>query len=139
MDFGCVNRPYAGDDELEHGLPLEAQVRGQPVSAAELAELQQLARSNASEGIVPAYALAFIQRHRENLWALPQEVAVFFEGGLPPHFMTLYEWEHPDLANEQKPGELASWQSLARAMAQNDRSAYQPGPANTDWRRWENL
>lgn len=53
--------------------------------------------------------------------------------------MTLYEWEHPDLANEQKPGELASWQSLARAMAHNDPSAYQPGPANTDWRRWENL
>ena len=134
-----IEMDYAGDDELEHGLPLEAQVRGQPVSAAELAELQQLARSNASEGIVPAYALAFIQRHRENLWALPQEVAVFFEGGLPPHFMTLYEWEHPDLANEQKPGELASWQSLARAMAHNDPSAYQPGPANTDWRRWENL
>ena len=134
-----IETDYTHDETLDNGWPTAAQVRGTPVSADELAELQRLARTNESEGIVPAFVLAFAQRHREQLWARPEEMAVFFEGGLPPHFMTLYEWEHPDVANEQKAGSMASWQSLARAIAHNDPSAYRAGPTNTDWRRWENI
>ncbi|RAR51998.1 UNVERIFIED_CONTAM: uncharacterized protein DUF898 [Acidovorax defluvii] len=136
---GELEIDYVSDDALENGLPVAASVRGQPIDAAELAELQRLARSNQSEGIAPSFVIAFIQKHHEQLWARPEEMAIFFEGGLPPHFMTLTEWETPDVSGEQKPGSMPSWQSLAQAIAQNDRSAYQAGPPNTDWRRWENL
>ena len=136
---GELEIDYVSDDALENGLPVAASVRGQPIDAAELAELQRLARSNQSEGIAPSFVIAFIQKHHEQLWARPEEMAIFFEGGLPPHFMTLTEWETPDVSGEQKPGSMPSWQSLAQAIAQNDRSAYQAGPPNTDWRRRENL
>jgi hypothetical protein len=134
-----IEMDYTSDQAPDNGLPTAAHVRGTPLDAAELAELQRLARTNESEGIVPTFVLAVCERHREQLWARPEEMAVFFEGGLPPHFMTLYEWEHPNVADEQKPGSLPSWQSLAQAIALNDRSAYRPGPSNTDWRRWENI
>lgn len=128
-----------GDDALPEGLPLGASVRGTPIDATELAELQRLARTGACEGIVPSFVAAFLQRHRERLWATPQEMAIFYEGGLPSHFMTLHAWEHPDLANEQKTAGMPSWQSLARAIATNHAGAYQTGIPNTDWRGWENL
>ena len=127
------------DDKYQEGFPVAARVRGTPIDAAELAELQRLARLNESEGIVPNFVVPFLERHRDQLWATPEEAAVFYEGGLPPHFMTLHAWEHPDLANEQKTADMPAWQSLAHAIATNDPSAYRPGTPNTDWRRWENV
>lgn len=54
-------------------------------------------------------------------------------------FLELEDWYHPDLINEEKPSETRCFQTLAEALAGNDKSLYQC-PAedyNTHWSNWE--
>ena len=54
-------------------------------------------------------------------------------------FITLGDWSHPDLINDEKPSEIPCFQSLAEALEKNDRALYQcpEEDYNTHWSNWE--
>ncbi len=55
-----------------------------------------------------------------------------------PKFMQLYDWQHPDYRQQEKPSNSPCLRSLATAMAHNDPSMYHcPKEAiNTHWSFW---
>jgi hypothetical protein len=61
-------------------------------------------------------------------------------GCVPPdleQIMQLEEWNHPDVANNERPSGNAAFQSLADVLARGDVSAYQPSDTpNTHWTNW---
>lgn len=54
-------------------------------------------------------------------------------------FITLDDWSHPDLINDEKPSEIPCFQSFAEALEKNDRTLYQcpKEDYNTHWSNWE--
>jgi hypothetical protein len=54
-------------------------------------------------------------------------------------FITLDDWSHPDLVNDEKPSEIPSFQSLAEALEKNDKALYKclEEEYNTHWSNWE--
>lgn len=54
-------------------------------------------------------------------------------------FMQLYAWHHPDLANDELPSQLSCFQSLARAIQENNGDLYvcSEDEFNTHWSFWE--
>jgi hypothetical protein len=52
--------------------------------------------------------------------------------------LQIQSWQHPDLADDEKPGESPCLQHLAAAIAYNDPSRYQCDKAthNTHWSAW---
>ena len=54
-------------------------------------------------------------------------------------FITLDDWSHPDLVNDEKPSEIPCFQSLAEALEKNDRALYKclKEEYNTHWSNWE--
>jgi len=52
-------------------------------------------------------------------------------------FVQTTRWQHPDVADDEKPSEKISMRSLIEALAKNDSSIFEPGRSNTDWKFWE--
>jgi len=58
------------------------------------------------------------------------------DAGLTP-FLRLAEWSHPDVADEELPGDTVSMHALAKALAYNDPARYAPDEEpNTHWSNW---
>ena len=73
---------------------------------------------------------------REYLMASPEELAARNPLRLL-QFLRLDEWYHPDLANEQLPGQCSTFKMLAAAIAENNLSHYKPiNRSNTHWLNW---
>jgi hypothetical protein len=51
-------------------------------------------------------------------------------------FIQTTKWQHPDVADEEKPSKNVSIRTLVEALAQNDPSLFEAGRPNTDWRFW---
>lgn len=51
-------------------------------------------------------------------------------------FVQTTQWQHPDVADEEKPSKNTSIRSLVEALAQRDPSLFERGRPNTDWRFW---
>jgi hypothetical protein len=51
-------------------------------------------------------------------------------------FLQTQEWQHPDVAGEEKPSEKGSIRSLLVALESNSPALFQVGRPNTDWRLW---
>lgn len=115
------------------------EIRGQAV-ALERLQVEPICEREPELYETPDFdiALAVVAAHRDTLFATDEEIARFFEGGLPPPFLAVDAWEHIDL---DPPSPLATFRQLAAALASGDASAYRPDPAgfNTDWRNWERL
>jgi hypothetical protein len=45
-------------------------------------------------------------------------------------------WQHPDVADEERPSKNISIRSWAKALAQSDPSLFEQGHPNTDWKFW---
>jgi hypothetical protein len=54
-------------------------------------------------------------------------------------FLQLADWHHPDLADDELPGQLSCFRHLARATARGDVGLYvcPPESWNTHWSNWE--
>jgi len=54
-----------------------------------------------------------------------------------PLILQLDEWRHPDLANDELPGENPTFRMIAEVLITGDRSIYQPQkPPNTRRSNW---
>ena len=51
-------------------------------------------------------------------------------------FVQTTRWQHPDIADEEKPSKNISIRSLVEAFAQGDTSLFEQGHPNTDWKFW---
>lgn len=51
-------------------------------------------------------------------------------------FIRADQWEHPDLANEEKPSNNIAIRSLLEAIAQRDSNLFDQGLPNTHWTFW---
>jgi len=51
-------------------------------------------------------------------------------------FLQTQEWQHPDVAGEERPSEKGSLRSLLAALESNSPALFQLGRPNTDWRVW---
>lgn len=51
-------------------------------------------------------------------------------------FVQTTQWQHPDVAGEEKPSKNASLRSLVQALSQRKPSLFEQGRPNTDWRFW---
>lgn len=126
-------------DESQADYPvIGVKLRGQLIDLASLKRPELPANSRDDQEF--PLALAIASAYGEQLLATEPEIARFFPHGLPPHFMTLREWHHPDIAGGELPGSLPDFRLLAKAIAANDATMYRPQlPANTDWRNWDNV
>jgi hypothetical protein len=52
-------------------------------------------------------------------------------------FLQTTQWQHPDVANVEKPSENISIRSLVEALSQNNPLLFQPGHPNTHWSFWD--
>jgi hypothetical protein len=54
-------------------------------------------------------------------------------------FMELEDWSHPDLINDELPSENLCFQSIAKALEENDKNLYNcpKEEYNTHWSNWE--
>ena len=76
------------------------------------------------------------EQHRELLLASQTERKTNLPNSLP-HLITLDDWQHPDLANGQKPSEVATFSKLANVVQTGDPNKFSIGEAgNTNWRNW---
>ena len=51
-------------------------------------------------------------------------------------FVQTTSWQHPDVADQEKPSKNVSLRSLVEALAQRDPSLFERGRPNTDWKFW---
>jgi hypothetical protein len=51
-------------------------------------------------------------------------------------FLQTTQWQHPDIANSDKPSQNISIRSLVEALYQNNRLLFQQGNPNTHWSFW---
>lgn len=51
-------------------------------------------------------------------------------------FMVIEEWQHPDIAGDERPSQSVSIRSLLQAIAEGDPHLFDPGQANTHWKNW---
>jgi hypothetical protein len=54
-----------------------------------------------------------------------------------PEFMTLTNWHHPNLALDEKPSEMETFQQLADVIVTGDKTLYNTKEtSNTHWSNW---
>jgi hypothetical protein len=53
-----------------------------------------------------------------------------------PFFLQTVEWQHPDVAGEEKPSGSVSLRSLLAALNSNMPTLFQKGQCNTEWKHW---
>jgi hypothetical protein len=53
-----------------------------------------------------------------------------------PKFIQTTQWQHPDVADEERVSKNTSVRSLVEAIARRDSSLFEQGRPNTDWRFW---
>jgi hypothetical protein len=51
-------------------------------------------------------------------------------------FVQTTQWQHPDVADGEKPSENISLRSLMEALSRRDSSVFNRGVPNTDWKFW---
>jgi len=52
-------------------------------------------------------------------------------------FVQTTQWQHPDVAEEEKPSKNLSIRSLIEALSSRDKSLFKPGVPNTLWGLWD--
>ena len=94
----------------------------------QLAEPPRLLAFELLRGLLPEHRLALL--------ATPQELTHQFSTTLPP-ILQLDEWHHPDLARQELPSQLPSFQRIAEVLVHQDPALYHPSELpNTHWRFW---
>lgn len=51
-------------------------------------------------------------------------------------FLQTTHWQHPDVADGEKPSENVSMRSLVEALLRRDPNVFNPGRSNTEWKCW---
>lgn len=78
-----------------------------------------------------------VHRFGDDLFISAQELMAKFPRC---HGMQLFvqstQWQHPDIAGEEKPSRNVSISSLVDALSNRDPSLFREGRPNTDWRFW---
>jgi hypothetical protein len=73
----------------------------------------------------------------EELFLSTEGLLKVFPGcGNMPLFLQTTQWQHPDVAREEKPSQNVSIRSLVEALSYGDASLFQEGHPNTHWSFW---
>jgi hypothetical protein len=73
----------------------------------------------------------------EELFLSTERLLKMFPGcGAMPLFLQSTKWQHPDVANEEKPSQNISIRSLVESLSYRDASLFQQGRPNTHWTFW---
>lgn len=74
--------------------------------------------------------------HRHQFLATEEDLKQRIPSGLPL-FIRLDDWNHPDLANQEKPGKNETFIMLADALETGDKKIFKPTQKpNTHWSNW---
>lgn len=123
---------YDSDSDLIHNIT----VRGFTLSDAEIAHYQREQQSDVDYG---NYKMgeALVNAHKDQLLATFEEINRFFPQGLPPLFLTLDAWHHPDLAVDELPSQSETFQLIAKAICSGNPQDYAPTLVpNIHWQQW---
>jgi hypothetical protein len=105
--------------------------RGPVVLAAKGITLANAPRMRAEE-----LMRALLPEHRKRLLATEEELQWCFPKGLPL-VIRLDQWHHPDLADDERPGDNFTFQSIADVLVHRDPNRYRADLApNTHWKNW---
>lgn len=76
------------------------------------------------------------ENHRDSILGTEAEKRFNVSDSLLP-ILTLDDWHHPNLANEELPSQLESFQQLQEVLLTGDHNHYtQPNEGNTHWSNW---
>ncbi len=74
--------------------------------------------------------------YSDHNWLTNTEISLSIPSDLPI-FLELYEWLHPDLADNQLPSEKEKFIQIAEAITTGNRTLYKPTvEPNTHWKYW---
>jgi hypothetical protein len=77
-----------------------------------------------------------LPEHRRELLATEEELRRGLPAGLPL-ILTLDEWRHPDLVQEERPSQTEAFRLLAEVLVTGDPNRYKPTEEpNTHWSNW---
>jgi hypothetical protein len=77
-----------------------------------------------------------VPRHRDQLLAAAVERRAHLPADLPV-ILQLDDWHHPDLADDEWPGQTETFRQLADVLATGELAHYTaPEPPNTHWQHW---
>jgi hypothetical protein len=79
-------------------------------------------------GLVPEHRELLLASEEERRRGLPKDL---------PLLLTLDDWEHPRLLDDEMPSSSDSFKEIAKALAAQDAAVYQGGEeGNVHWRHW---
>lgn len=79
-------------------------------------------------GLMPEYRSEFLATEKEIRTRIPKDL---------PLLLSAEEWNHPDLANGEKPGQNETFKMIAKVLETGDSKKYKPkNKANTHWSNW---
>jgi hypothetical protein len=79
---------------------------------------------------------SLLPEHRDLLLATEEELRDRVPADLPL-ILTLNEWHHPDLADDELPSQSETFQLIAEVLVSGDASCYRPTQKpNTHWSNW---
>lgn len=94
----------------------------------ELEEEERIGYPALLRGLLPDYSHLF--------WVSREDIAAKIPEDLP-EILTIANWHHPDLANEELPGDNETFRQLASVLETGDVAHYRPAALpNTHWRHW---
>ncbi|QEL15244.1 DUF7003 family protein [Limnoglobus roseus] len=76
--------------------------------------------------------------HRDDVLATPEEQRISVRPEME-RILQIDEWNHPDVADDERPSKSETFRQLARVLATGDVRKYRPKHApNTHWQNWPN-
>jgi hypothetical protein len=130
--------PWIDEEFVADAPGLKLELRGRPLSLPIRNEYGRVGIELADSERVHVFELsrylAAIARDEVLGTSSEQRVSVLPE---LQRLLALDEWHHPDLASDQRPSELESFNQLAEVLSTGDASKYRPTTApNTHWTNW---
>jgi hypothetical protein len=128
----------ASDEELLSRDPCEVLVRGKRVVPPGLNEYSRLGIKLESphDAHVFEFCRWLAATARESVLATAEERRVCLSSELV-QILLLEEWRHPDLAKDERPSDVRTFQMLAETLLTGDVERYRPAePSNTHWMNW---
>jgi hypothetical protein len=113
-------------------------IRGQTVPVPDRAALaakgiktgrrRRLRGQDLLRGLLPEYRHLLLATEDELRRRVPADL---------PLVIRLDEWHHPDLADDERPGDSPTFRAIADVLLRGDANSYHPPePPNTHWRNW---
>ena len=136
--FPVEDGPWCDEELVAEAPALELKIRGRVLPLPARGDYERVGVVLASSERIHVFELgrylAAVAREQALATTSEQRVSVLPE---MERLLVLDEWHHPDLANDQWPSEVESFQQLAEILSTGDVSRYRPTASpNTHWKNW---